>query len=326
MARKLLLGVTMALATSAQAAPPDVTRVAIPADTRRISVDGVTLQLKPLSDIARFGRPALYVPRGRHLIRVGQQTAYRAYLSKQSYWNGYRQRREKTASQGAAGRRQLLTLLARSFDHPETAEPLHLLGNHHHRSGSKQAAAKLYRRAIALNPAYAPSHLNLAFCLLEASDKRAGLRELLLAKAFNLSDVFGIEELIGQLASKHGLTLTGATATLLATNYIYGAQPKLTELDRRFIRFYTGVGRYIPRPDERAKALSNLGLYFQRKNKPQLAHNYFGQALSTLSSAGQNAKTFKIAAVIFTNIARTLGSGRIAEDYRVMAKICESLR
>ncbi len=319
-------GILLLLCGPLAADPPGVTRVPIPADTTTISIDGTVLPLKPLTDIARFGRPALYVPAGRHLIRVGQQTAYRIYRSKEPYSAWYRTRRDKLTSQGKRGRRTLLTELARRFDNPPTAEPLHLLGNYHYHNGAQPAAIRLYRRALALNPAYAPSHLNLAFCLLEARDKAGGLRELRLARAFNPSDVFGIDALIERLAAKHRLALTADRAALQFSDYAPPGSSKLSQLDRRFVRFYTGMGKYLTRPEERAKSLSNLGLYFQRQKKPAAARRYYAEALGWLGRAGQSEDTFRIAAVILKNLSRTLGSNVDGEDYRLMAEISESLK
>lgn len=320
----LMLLPFLVLGLPRSAADEDVARIPLTAQTTEIVVDGIRLPLTPLSGLERFGHPSLYIPRGQHRIGLGSAPT-RVAVSKGSYAQAYRARRQALAASSDGGRKTLLTELARSFDHPRTPEALHLLGLLHHRAGRTAAAARLYARALWINPAFSPSHLDLALLRFEAGARPDGIRELLLARAFNPIDVFGIDPLIARLAATHQVDLAGRV-TLDAAHYLDPRSEPLTELDQRMVRFCLGVTRYLDSDLERAKLLSNLGRHFAQQRKPVRARYWYHRGLSRLARFGRSRASLAAAAVIYGNLARTYPStdGGQAADYRQMAEIART--
>ena len=78
-------------------------------------------------------------------------------------------------------------------------------------------------------------------------------------------------------------------STLDAANYRAAEPEGLTELDRRHERFFVGMNAYFKRDSERAKLLSNLGLYFAGKGKPVRARMHYRSGLQALVRSGRAA-------------------------------------
>lgn len=295
--------------------------VALDPDTRSINVDGVRLPIGVFEEFQRFSAPGVYLPRGRHMLGTNAGPLLAHQVSEHPATR-YRALRDRLAKQPDKGRAELLSALTRGYGRPEDPVALHLLGNVHWRLGKKDAAVRWWRRAVLVNPAFPPSHLNLARRLLEQGEKGHATRELLLARAFNPGDGFGIAAVIDALAEKHGLQLTGST-TLHPRFYALSKPEELSDIDRRMARFSEGVGAHFTKLEDQAKLRSNLGLHFEGKRKPVLALRSYGEALAVLVRAGRSGEGYAIAEVIFKNMARTcrsLGWSGEAEDYEAMAR------
>ena len=320
-------GLTIALALVGATWAHAADTVPIPEGTRSITFDGQRLRIAAFEDLKAFVTPKLYVPRGRHLVRWNTGDS-RVFVSSAHYAAEYRALRAQLAAKGDKGHAELLGRLARGYGFPDEASAPHLLGNWHWAAGDKEAAARWWKRAVLQNPAFAPSHLNLALAAVEAGERGVAVRELLLARAFTLGDGFGIDAAIDKLAAGATLELTGGT-TLRASFYALAEREEEAPLDARMATFHRGMAAHFAKREDRAKLMSNLGLYLADKGKPVRAREAYRAALAELVRAGRSADGYAIAAVVFSNLSKACaasGWGGEAKDFERMAELAKGLR
>jgi tetratricopeptide (TPR) repeat protein len=195
---------------------------------------------------------------------------------------------------------------------------LSFAGSGYAAAGDWGAAERKFRRALGVNPAFSPAHLNLAECLLRRSAEGEAAREIALAEAFNVGNVFGLAGAVAEFRQR----VTGAKAAgpLDAAAITYGTIEALTEEDRRLAAVLEGDSKNAVRGEERAKTLHSLAVHFADTGRPELAQEHFHRALAALREADPKARHEMARQVLLamSEVCRRAGFGE-AEEYRQMS-------
>jgi tetratricopeptide (TPR) repeat protein len=172
------------------------------------------------------------------------------------------------------------------------------------------AAERKFRRALRVNAAFAPAHLNLAHCLLRRGEQEEAVREVLLAEAFNVGNVFGLSRQISECKRACGIELGYGTAVRLDPAEYRGREPE-DVVDQRMVALMEGLAKYAVEDLERAKILNNLAVHFADSGKTELALDHFRSALAVLKFAGP--ERFDVARQVFANMSEACRAAGFTE-------------
>jgi tetratricopeptide (TPR) repeat protein/DNA-directed RNA polymerase subunit RPC12/RpoP len=284
--------------------------VRIPAAATILEVDGVRLPVAHPGSLAERPAPLLMLPRGRHSVRFRTSDMPVEIEIDKHLLDEYEAMRKFFGLPGSIRTEELISRGARAFDVHGAPFLLNLEGAAQAKADQWDVAERQFRRALCVNPTFSPAHLNLAECLLRRNDREQAIREVLLAEAFNVGDVYGLSAALNQYRRKLGIgTDAREPADAAATSYV-STEP-MSQQDHRLVAVLEGASKYAVRPEDRAKILNNLAIHFADSKRPELALYYFREALGTAKIAGP--ERFTLAMRILANMADTCRDAGFAE-------------
>lgn len=289
----------------------------VPAAAEFLEVDGERLLITNLESLRRAPAPYLFLPRGQHAIRLrsGEQPLRAAvnedlvttYAAMRSFFgNGEKIRTNELLARGA-----------RTMDVHSTPFLLNLTGASYVAQGDWGAADRKFRRALVVNPLFAPAHLNLAICRAHTNDTEGASREVRLADALNVGNVFGLAAAITQFRREHSLPERDEIVVPLDIDRYVSPEP-LTEDDQRLAALMTAMSKYAVAQEDRGKILNNVAVHFADCGKTETALEHFRAALGALKLAG--AQRFSLAAQVFSHMENTCRKSGFpeADEYAFM--------
>lgn len=271
----------------------------VPAAAEFLEVDGERLLITNLESLRRAPAPYLFLPRGEHAIRlrsgeqplraeVGEHLAT-TYAAMQSFFGAGDTIRTN----------ELLARGARTMDVHSTPFLLNLTGASYAAQADWGAAERKFRRALVVNPLFAPAHLNLAVCRAHAGDAAGAVREVRLADALNVGNVFGIAAAITQVRREQSLPDRDEEVVPLDFDRYVSPEP-LTEEDQRLAALMTAMSKYAVAQEDRGKILNNVAVHFADCGKTETALEHFRAALGAIKLAG--AQRFSLAEQVFSHM------------------------
>ena len=282
-----------------------------------IEVDGVRLAISNLSDVRKARAPYLFLPPGEHAIRlrVGEQVL-RAEIA-EPLADTYRDMRKFFGVDEKIRTDELQSRGARAMDVHGAPFLLNLMGASYVAADQLDAAERKFRRALRVNPFFAPAHLNLAVCFLRRGDLASGERELKLAEACDVGNVFGLLPSIIRLRREHDVPAhDGAPVPLHLDGYLSAEQ--LTVEDERLSALMTALSKYAVQEKERGKILNNLAVHFAASGKTETALEYYREALEVFKISG--TERFAFAEKVLSHMERACRESGFpeADEYAFM--------
>jgi Tfp pilus assembly protein PilF len=197
---------------------------------------------------------------------------------------------------------------------------LNFLGAGYAAQSHWEAATRTFERSLAVDPCFAPAHLNLAECYIRRGDRQGAIARIDLAEAFNVGNVFGITSAITRLRKELQLPPDQSSSAEL-TLISYETTENITEEDRRVVGVLRALAKYAVQEEERCKILNNIGAHFADCGKPQTALAYFHNALAVARVSGPDR--FQLAHQILSHMRNTCRKAGFAEaaDYDTMMAI-----
>ncbi len=271
----------------------------VPAAAEFLEIDGERLLITNLESLRRAPAPYLFLPRGEHAIRLrsGEQPL-RAEVG-EHLATTYAAMRSFFGVGDTIRTNELLARGARAMDVHSTPFLLNLTGASYVAQGDWGAAERKFRRALVVNPLFAPAHLNLAVCRAHANDTEGAAREVRLADTLNVGNVFGIAAAITQLRREQSLPERDEEIVPLEFDRYVSPEP-LTEEDRRLAALLTAMSKYAVAQEDRGKILNNVAVHFSDLGKTETALEHFRAALGAIRFAG--AQRFSLAEQVFSHM------------------------
>ena len=305
--------------------PVQLAYLQIPTTTRELTVDRRLLKIQPWHSTYNL---RVYLPPGTHVVTrdgVSKWIEIDTNFSEQYFSLN----EEMSRSMTRAVKRHAESG-AKVFFSGSEGLPYHLIGNYYFlisknkedRNAVLNSARRRYIQAIKVDPGLAPSHLNLGYIWLEFGETELAAREALAAEWLNFDNVFGIKAGIEEL--KRRLQLSRA-ATILDIPW-EGYEELLPEdpRDRKMVQFHQTIMRYSDQAAERAKLLSNVGLYFARQNnKSRQAEEYYRLAIQELNRETSVEKQRAVFKVVSNNLALLASKYHLPEliEYEALAEM-----
>jgi tetratricopeptide (TPR) repeat protein len=300
--------------------------VSVPAGATIIEADGDRLPLENVAELKQSHAPVLILPRGAHALRFRPNESIALVTISHDFQTEYADMTKFFGVGGAIRQDELLSRAARAMDAFNTPFLLNFLGVMYLRQNQTEAAERNFRRALSINPTFSPAHLNLSHGFLDRKNQPEAIRELNLADAFNVGNVYGLTHDINQMRVRLELPLaTPASVDASPRNYVSGRET-LSEEDRRMSALLRGLSKYATQEEERAKILNNLAVHFADRSKPETSLSCFREALATLKRGG--AERYKLAREMLSRMSRICDAAGFAEaeQYRAMATLVSSDR
>jgi tetratricopeptide (TPR) repeat protein len=295
----------------------------IPSTARALTVDHRLLRIQPWTS-GRMLR--LYLPPGtHHVIREG--VSKRIEIETDFSHQYFSLHEEMNRSMTSAVKRHAESG-AKVFFSGSEGLPYHLIGNYYFlisknkkdRKGLLNSARRRYVQAIKVDPGLAPSHVNLGYIWFELGENNLAAREVLAAEWLNFDNVFGIQTGIEEL--KRRLNLTKPPAILDIPWESYEERLPEDNRDKKMVQFHQTIMRYSDQAAERAKLLSNLGLYFARQeNQARQAEEYYRLAIQELDQEASKEKQRSVFKVVSNNLALLASKYQLPEliEYEALA-------
>jgi tetratricopeptide (TPR) repeat protein len=259
--------------------------LAIPDGATVIEVDGDRLPLADVQELQSGIAPVLFLPKGDHAVQFAPNERAIEITIADHLGATYEDMRRYFGLPGAVRSDELFSRGARAMDVHQAPFLLNFMGGSYASQGQWGAAERKFRRSLRVNPAFAPAHLNLAHCLLRRQDREGAIRELRLAEAFNVSNVFGLNAPIIALRRQLELRLDDRQPVAIRAELYIAAEPLATE-DERMIALMEALSKYAVREEDRGKVLNNLAVHFSDSDKPETALEFFRKSLAALKDAG----------------------------------------
>jgi tetratricopeptide (TPR) repeat protein len=293
--------------------------VAIPAGATILEVDGVRLPIARPGLLAASPAPLLFLPRGTHAVcfRPSDRPVPVAIASNLS--DEYQAMRKFFGVGSTIRGDELTTRAARVMDVHSTPFLLNFIGAKYASQGQWDVAERKFRQALCVNPTFSPAHLNLAVCFVRRERPAEAARQIDLADAFNVGNVFGLAAAIDQ-QRRRSAALQSTKRPIDAGELSYASREAITEEDRRLTALMEAAGKYAVREEERAKVLNNLAVHYAESGRPELALHHFHNALAVLLRADPERR-YGVARQIFvtmSDVCRKAGFGE-ADEYRQMS-------
>jgi len=291
----------------------------VPAAALFLEVDGERLPVTNLAELQRVSAPYLFLPRGEHAIRVrsGEQPL-RAEIKE--HLAGTYTAMQQFFGMGATIRKdELLSRGARALDVHGAPFLLNMTGGAYAAQDDWRAAERKFRRALVVNPLFAPAHLNLAFCLAKRGDDTTAARELQLADSLNVGNVFGLSAAISRFRREAALPESASEPLALDVDQYISPEPLSVE-DERLAALLTAMSKYAVRAEDRGKILNNLAVHFAETNRAETALEHFRSALGAFKLAGP--ERFALAERVFSHMERACRQSGLSEadEYAFMRK------
>jgi hypothetical protein len=292
--------------------------IRIPPGATILEVDGVRLPVLHPERLAESPAPYLFLPRGTHAVCFRPNERPVTVTIASNLFDEYQDMRRFFGVGGTVRGEELMSRSARVMDCHGAPFLLNFAGARYAAAGDWGAAERKFRRALVVNPTFSPAHLNLAECLLRTSAEAEAAREIALADAFNVGNVFGLAGAVAEF--RRGVTASKLAGPLDAAAFSYVTTETLTEEDRRLTALLEGVSKYAVRDEERGKILNNLAVHFADTGRPELALYHFHHALAALREAdpGVRYDVARQVLVSMSEVCRKAGFGE-AEEYRQMS-------
>jgi hypothetical protein len=292
----------------------------VPATATILEVDGDRLPLANPSALALCRTALLFLPRGTHSVRFRPNESATTVTIRDDFQFEYDAMGDFFGHGPRIRTSELLSRGARVMDAYGTPFLLNFLGADYANQQHWDAAERTFRRALAVNPTFSPAHLNLCRCLLEREAREDAVREVNLADVFNVGNVFGLAQAIGQTRRKLGLPV-GQLLPAELPDGAYRAVDPLTEEDRRMVSLLQSLANYAVREEDRGKILNNLGVHFADRGKPELALFHFRSALAAVKNAGPDR--FTLGRQILLRMSDTCRKAGFveADEYRTMSNL-----
>ncbi|MCR4413976.1 MAG: tetratricopeptide repeat protein [Thermoguttaceae bacterium] len=284
--------------------------IRVPAGATIVEVDGRRLPIARPEVLAAAPAPYLFLPRGSHAVRFRPNDYPVPAAIQGDLIEEYESMRRFFGVGEKVKMAELVARAARTMDTHSAPFLVDFMGAHYAAAGQWDVAERKFRRALGINPAFVPAHLNLAECLLRRKARDEAVREVLLAESFNVENVFGLAGAIA--ATRQRLAMppdAGGPIDLSAVSYVAGETP--TEEDRRMTAILEGLSKYAVRDEDRAKILNNLAIHFAESGRPELALHHFHQSLAVVRQAGEGR--FELARKVFGNIKTVCRKAGFAE-------------
>ena len=159
--------------------------------------------------------------------------------------------------------------------------------------------------------------------MFKRSDNAAGIRELHLADALNVGNVFGLTGAITKLRRQHEASEAIVEAIVepipLDVSRYVSPEP-LTVEDERLAALMTALAKYAVREEDRGKILNNLAVHFSDTGKAETALEHFRSALAALKLAGPDR--FALAEQVLSHMEDACRKSNFpeADEYAFMRK------
>lgn len=284
--------------------------VRVPNGATIIEVNGEVLPLLDVSQLSEVRSPYLLLPRGTHQVRFRPRERAIEVKVDESFHDTYSKMRQFFDAGGQTRIGELLSRGARAMDVHQAPYLLNLHGGAYAQQDQWAAAERKFRRALRVNPLFAPAHLNMAYALHRRGDQAGAERELMLADALNVGNVCGIAPGIVQLRRELNLEITEIKpASLNVATYI--SLESLSADDEHLIALVEAISKYAVLDEERAKVLNNLGAHFADSGKPERALAHYRDALGALKFAGPDR--FQLAEQVLGHMSQACRQANFAE-------------
>ncbi len=240
--------------------------IRIPAGATMVDVDGYRYRSQIWPPSATAPAPYLFLSRGVHQVRFRQnESAVTSEIDK-DFVDEYAKMRSFFGVEQAIHDRDLLQRSARAMDVHGAPFLLNFLGASYAKSDRWQAAERTFHRALAVNPCFAPAHLNLAECFLHRGARDRAAQEIDLAEAFNVENVFGLAGAISRMrVDLKQPPFRSSLEPLTLPNY--ETSETISDQDRRIIGVLRSLAKYAVADEERCKILNNIGVHFADAGK-----------------------------------------------------------
>jgi tetratricopeptide (TPR) repeat protein len=291
--------------------------IRIPAGAAMVDVDGFRLPLSNLAELSASPAPFLFLSRGSHRVRFRQnETAITAEIEK-DFIDEYSKMRRFFAVDEKVRDRELLQRGARAMDVHGTPFLLNFWGAAYAAQDHWQAAERTFHRALAINPCFAPAHLNLAECLVRRGARDRASAEIDLAEVFNVANVFGITSAISQMRLDMQQSPARPSHEDVAVPN-YQTSETISDQDKRVVGVLRALAKYAVDDGDRSKILNNIGAHFADIDKPEAALTYYRSALAVARGAGEDR--LSLARQILSHMHDTCSKAGFDEaaDYKMM--------
>lgn len=289
----------------------------VPAAAEFIEVDGERLLVSNLAALRNTTSPYLFLPKGDHAVRLRSgELPIRVEIGEHLIAT-YTAMRSFFVTSNGVQTNELLARGARTMDVHSAPFLLNLTGASYIAEGNWGAAERKFRRALVINPLFAPAHLNLAVCRVRAKDVTSATHELRLAETLNVGNVFGLANALTQFAREHSIS-PNATASIALDVQQYVSPDPLTDEDQRLAALMTAMSKYAVEQEQRGKILNNLAVHFSDVGKTETALEHFRAALNAIKFAG--AQRFSLAEQVFSHMESTCRKSGFpeADEYAFM--------
>jgi tetratricopeptide (TPR) repeat protein len=271
----------------------------VPSAATILEIDGERLPIANVAELQRCSAPLVFFPAGMHVVRW-RPTDGLVEVKRESYFTEtYADMRKFFYTGGSLQDAELFSRGARAMDVHGAPFLLNFMGAAYIAGDQWEAAERKFRRALRVNAAFSPAHLNLAKCWSHAGRQPEAMREVQLADAFNVGNVFGLQPAIVQMRRELGMPVESSEQVELSAA-VYIAQEATTAEDQRLEALLDAIAKYATREEERGKIRNNLAVHFSDSGRPELALEHFRSALDALKYAGPDR--FALARQVFSNM------------------------
>ncbi|MBN2578160.1 MAG: hypothetical protein JXB10_04140 [Pirellulales bacterium] len=294
--------------------------VRIPPSATIVEIDGLRLPITQPMHLARSAAAVVFLTRGIHAVRFREREFPVEVAVRSDIAVEYEAMRKYFNVSGPVHSRELINRSARVMDVHAAPFLLNFMGAWHAAEKQWDVAEREFRRALCVNPAFSPAHLNLATCLLRRGARPEAVREVELADVFNVENVFGLAPAVAEMRRTLKMPL-GPSDPIPGESVSYVTTETPTEEDLRMTALLEGISKYAVRESERVKILNNLAVHFSDRGRPELALYHFRHALAAARFAGP--ERFVLARKIFNNMSNVCRKAGFpeAEMYRQMGNM-----
>ena len=283
--------------------------ILIPPSAEILEVDGVRLPITGVTKLQKSPYPFLFLPKGIHYVRfrpdefsvqVKVEQEPRNILPEyndgflRTDYDAMRQYFGLSKATDPIQLGQIITRAGDAFDGYTQPFLLNIHAAYHISKGENVAARRKYNRALYINPTFSPSHLNLAWIHFNQKQYESAKREVRLAAAFNVGNVFGLKKEIVDLEQEINQKLKDlskdeeiAASMVAFSSSAYLPREFLSEQDKSMRALMEAVSKYAILEEERAKILANLAIHFSDEGKNGWALHSFRNAMRVLRMGGQ---------------------------------------
>jgi len=281
--------------------------VLIPPTADIIEVSGQRLPLRDIAQLQQSVAPVLILPKGIHTVRFRRNENPFQVKIETHFLATYNTARAYFGLGGNVRTAELLMRGAWAYDSHGAPFLLNFYGASYAGQQQWEAAQRKFRRALRVNPTFAPAHLNLAHVLLAAGDAAGAREELALAAAFNIGNVYGLAHAISAMQETTAAPQPAGPAKFSAAEFTpvvaarYFSQQQLSAEDQRIEALLLSLSKYAVRHSERGKIINNLAAHLADAGNTDAALEYYRAALEALKLAA--GERLEIARKVLQNMA-----------------------